>query len=253
MNKFVLILILLFGTDRLAAQEGQQLVVHLSEPGKLFKLNINLRKAAIRVTGYDGKDVIICVQTKDTNARESIDLTAQERNNEVTVEEQHEKAIKLDIKVPQTTGIFKLSSVSGGRIVVSDVNGNLELQNTSGGITALNVSGSVVAGTISGIITVSFKSVDPGASMAFSTMTGGINVSFPASLKANLKIKSDRGKVFSDFDLVADPAHPKAVRDEKDGVYRLSIDDWIYGRVGGGGPELLFKNTNGNIHIYKAQ
>src|ERR1700759_5013555 len=113
MNKFVLFLVLVFCTGRLTAQEGQQLVVHLSEPGKLFKLNINLKKAAIKVTGYDGKDVVIGVETKDTNARESIDLIAREKNNEVTIEEQHEKAIKLDIKVPQTTGIFKLSSVNG--------------------------------------------------------------------------------------------------------------------------------------------
>ena len=89
--------------------------------------------------------------------------------------------------------------------------------------------------------------------MAFSTVSGGINVSFPADLKANLKIRSDLGKVYSDFDLVSDAAHPKVLRDEKDGAYHLSIDDWIFSRVGGGGPEFLIKNTNGNIHIYKTK
>src|SRR5882757_9683287 len=157
MNKFGLVLILLFSTVRLAAQGSRQLIVHLSEPGKLFKLNISLGRAAIKVTGYDGKDVIIGVEIDEENGRESVDVTAREKNKEVTVEEQYGKAIKLDIKVPQTTGIFKLSSVNGGTIMVSDVNGNLELQNKSGGISAMNVSGSVVAGTLSGKITVSFK------------------------------------------------------------------------------------------------
>jgi hypothetical protein len=238
-----LALIAILSCSRLMAQGDRSLVVHLSQPGKVFTLNVNIGRAAINVSGYDGKDLLI--QT------DSPDATVQEKNNEVTIEAPQRKAVRLNIKVPETSGIFKLSAVNGGTIMVSDVTGNLELQNISGGIRALNISGSVIASTVSGRIIVSFKNVDPGVPMAFSTLTGGINVSFPADLKANLKIKSDHGKVYSDFDLAQDPGHPKAIRSEKDGVYQLSIDDWIYGRVGGGGPEFLVKNTNGDIHIYK--
>ncbi|MES2111329.1 MAG: DUF4097 family beta strand repeat-containing protein [Bacteroidota bacterium] len=254
MNKLVLAIILLFCNSLPAiAQDNKQLVVHLTEPGKLFTLNVNIGRAAIKVTGYSGKNVIVGVETDEAVGRIGAMVTAREKNNEVIVESQTSKAIKLDIKVPQTSGIFKLSSVNGGTIVVSDVKGNLELQNKSGGISALNISGSVIAGTLSGRITVSFKNVDSGVPMAFSTLSGGINVSFPTALKANLKIKSDHGRVYSDFDLAEDPGHPKAIRSGKDGVYRLSIDDWIYGRVAGGGPEYLFKITSGDIHIYRAQ
>jgi hypothetical protein len=253
MKRYCFVLIILLSTVRIVAQGYQQLVVHLSQPGKVFTLNVNIGRAAINVRGYDGKDVVINVETDEKNGRESMDVTAQEKNNEVTVAAPRRKAVRLNIRVPETSGIFKLSSINGGTIMVSDVTGNLELQNKSGGISALNISGSVIASTLSGRITVSFKNVDPGVPMAFSTISGGINVSFPADLKANLKIRSDLGKVYSDFDLVGDAAHPKAVRDEKDGVYHLSIDDWIFGRVGGGGPEMLIKNTNGNIHIYKTK
>jgi hypothetical protein len=246
-----LALIAILSCSRLMAQGDRALLVHLSQPGKVFTLNVNIGRAAINVRGYDGKDVVINVETDEKNGRESMDVTAREKNNEVTVEAPRGKAIRLDIKVPQTEGIFKLSSVNGGTIVVSDVTGNLELQNKSGGIVAENISGSVIAGTLSGRVAVSFSSVDPSAAMAFSTLSGAIDITFPAILKANLKIKSDHGKVFSDFDLASDAAHPKPVRDEKDGVYHLSVDDWIYGRIGGGGPEFLIKNTNGNIHIYK--
>jgi len=248
-----LALIAILNTVRATAQDGRQLVVHLSQPGKTFTLNVNISRAAINVIGYDGKDVIVGIDTDETKSREKVDVTAHEKNNEVTVEAPDRKKVRLNIKVPRTQGIFKLSSVNGGRIMISDVTGNLEIQNKSGGISALNISGSVIAGTLSGSIAVSFKKVDPTMPMAFSTVSGGINVSFPADLKANLKIKSDLGKVYSDFDLVGDAAHPKLVRDEKDGVYHLSIDDWIFGRVGGGGPEFLIKNTNGNIHIYKTK
>ncbi|MDB4923550.1 DUF4097 family beta strand repeat-containing protein [Mucilaginibacter sp.] len=248
-----LTLIALLSCTRLMAQGDRQLVVHLTQPGKVFTLNVNIGRAAINVTGYDGKDVIVGVETDETKGRERADVTAQEKNNEVTVEAPDGKAVKLNIKVPQTSGIFKLSSVNGGTIMVSDITGNLELQNRSGGIVAEHISGSVVASTLSGRITVSFKSVDAGAAMAFSTLSGGINISFPASLRANLKIRSDHGKVFSDFELASDPAHPQTLKTERDGFYHLSIDDWIYGRVGGGGPEMLIKNTNGNIYIWKVK
>lgn len=254
MKRFVLILLVLFSGARFATgQEARQLVVHLSEPGKLFTLNVNIARAAIKVTGYNGKDVIVDVETDGAAGEVNAAVTASEKDNVVTVASLSRKAVKvkLDIKVPQSTGIFKLSSTSGGTIVVSDVKGNLELQNKSGGISALNISGSVIAGTLSGRITVSFKSVDPGVPMAFSTVSGAIDVSFPAGLKANLKIKSDHGKVFSGFDLAEDPGHPKAVRSEKDGAWRLPIDDWIFGRVGGGGPEYLFKITSGDVRIYR--
>lgn len=246
-----LALITLLSTVRVMAQSDRPLAVHLSQPHKTFTLNVNIGRAAIHVTGYDGKDVIVGIDTAEAKGRGGVEVTAYEKNNEVTVAASGKKAVRLDIKVPRTAGIFKLSSVNGGTIMVSDVKGNLELQNKSGGISALNISGSVIASTISGRITVSFKHVDPGVPMAFSTLSGGINVIFPADLKANLKIKSDHGKVYSDFDLAEDPGHPMATRSEKDGAYSLSIDDWIYGRVGGGGPEFLIKNTSGNIHIYK--
>jgi len=245
MKKGFFALIAILSCSRLMAQDDRQLVVHLSQPGKTFTLGVNIARAAINVSGYEGKDVLI--QT------DWADVTVQEKNNEVTVAAPRGKTFKLNIKVPQTAGIFKLSSTSAGTMKVSDVTGNLELQNKSGGIIAERISGSVIASTLSGRVAVSFRSVDPMAAMAFSTVSGYIDLTFPPDLKANLKIKSDLGKVYSDFDLVGDAAHPKVVRDEKDGVYHLSIDDWIFGRVGGGGPEFLVKNTNGNIHIYKTK
>jgi hypothetical protein len=253
MKRYGLTLIILLNTLYVMAQGDRQLVVHLSQPGKTFTLNVNISRAAINVTGYDGTAIIVGIDTVEGKSHERVDVTAHEKNNEITVEAPDRKKVRLNIKVPQTPGIFKLSSVNGGRIMISDVTGNLEIQNKSGGISALNISGSVIAGTLSGSIKVSFKKVTPTTPMAFSTISGAIDITFLADLKANLKIKSDNSKVFSDFDLVADPAHSRAARDEKDGAYRLPTDDWIYGRVGGGGPEFLIKNTTGDIHIHKTK
>jgi len=227
MKRGLLVLIALSGAFRLAAQ-SPPLIVHLRKPGKVFTLNVSIGRAAIHVSGYEGKDVVIVSSAEG--------ITAQEKNNEVTVVSAQKKtAVSLDIKVPKTAGIFKLSSINGGTMMVNEVTGNLELQNKSGGIRALNISGTVIASTLSGRILVSFNRVDPGAPMAFSTISGAINLTFPASLKANLKVKLDNGKVYSDFPLSGDPA------------------DWRYAKAGGGGPEMMVKITTGSVHIAKRE
>lgn len=245
MKRHALALVAILSTVQVMAQADRQLIVHLSDANKPFTLDVSVGRVAVNVSGYEGKDVVV-----EANAE---DITAQEKNNEVTIKAPNGKGIKLNIKVPKTMGIFKLSSVNGGRMMVSDVTGNLELQNRSGGITALNISGTVVASTVSGSVIVSFKQVDQGAAMAFSTVSGSMYITFPATLKADLKVRSDNSKVFSDFELASDPAHPQTLKTERGGFYHLPADDWIYGRVGGGGPEMLIKNTTGNIYIRKAR
>jgi hypothetical protein len=33
----------------------------------------------------------------------------------------------------------------------------------------------------------------------------------------------------------------------------LKIEDWVYGKIDGGGPEIMMKNMNGNIYIRRAK
>ncbi len=34
-------------------------------------------------------------------------------------------------------------------------------------------------------------------------------------------------------------------------MYRINIEEWVYGKIGGGGPEMMMKTMNGNIYIRK--
>jgi DUF4097 and DUF4098 domain-containing protein YvlB len=129
----------------------------------------------------------------------------------------------------------------------------LEVSNVNGSIKLTDISGSVVATTVNGPVIVTFKSIDPKAAMAFSTLNGKIDVTFPASLKANVKLKSDRGDIFTDFDVATEQQKPNVTRTNKDGMYGLKIDEWVYGKIAGGGPELMMKTTFGAVYIRKAK
>lgn len=268
--KGILLLAMMLTAGRLMAQtEGKQLVIPLSEPGKAYKLDVDMLNAAINVTGYEGKDIIIDVQADGRKQKDkdkdgsgmhriqtglSMDITATEKNNVVTVgSDMPGKRTVLTIKVPQNASSMKLNSVNGGGITVNNVNGALEITNVNGAIKLTEISGSVVANTVNGPIVVIFKSIDPKAAMAFTTLNGNVDVTFPASLKANLKMRSDRGEIYTDFDVVTSKSDSKSTRTAKDGMYRITVEDWVTGKVDGGGPEMMLKNSNGNIYIRKAK
>jgi hypothetical protein len=80
-------------------------------------------------------------------------------------------------------------------------------------------------------------------------------VTFPASLKATVKLKSDRGDVFSDFDVTTQASAPPVVEDSrsKKGKYRVRLDRTVQGTINGGGTEIQFSNFNGSIYIRKGK
>lgn len=264
----MVLLSLMFVTKSLA-QTGstETLTVPLSSPGKPYSLKVHLVTGSIRIVSYDGKDIIINAtpghgdDEEGSNVVENgmkristsggFEVTAKEADNTVTVNTGNpNRAVDLDLKIPQDVKL-KLSTVNNGEVIVENVRGELEVNNVNDKITLTDISGSVVANTVNGDVTVTFRAVDPKAPMAFSTLNGDVLVTLPADTKANLKIKSDNGDVFSDFDVDIDKAPSKIDKTTEPGMYKIKKDDWVYGKINGGGPEMMMKNMQGNIYVKK--
>lgn len=292
MNNLVMIIValLLSATAPVLAQNDvkEQLTVPLTTPGKPGLLEVGLLNGSIHVVGYAGKDVVIDAtagsrqragknrsddndrlnenlnSSRRDDGRQSagmrrisagnpFDLSAEEKNNRVVVSSGNISAtINLTIRVPQRFSL-KLHTVNNGDIMVDNVTGELEVNNVNGAITLTNITGSAVANTINGDMKASFRQVENNAPMAFSTLNGNVDVTFPASVKATVKLKSDRGEIFTDFDIDVDKNQPKASRSSQSGMYRVAIEDWVYGKINNGGPEVMMKNMNGNIYVRKAK
>ncbi len=253
----------------LSAQQtpSEQLVVPLSSPGKPYTLKVHLVTGSIEVTSYEGKDIIIDVTSDDDGEKQSLttregmnristsggyEVTARELDNVVTVQSGNPmKAVNLDMKIPQNVKL-NLGTVNNGSIIVDNITGELEVKNVNDMIRLTNISGSVVANTINGDVTVTFKSVDPASPMAFSTLNGDVDVTFPADTKANLKLKSDNGDIFSDFEVEINKTTPKIDKTEDKGMYKIKKDDWVSGKINGGGPEIMMKNMHGDIYVKRA-
>lgn len=245
---------------------SDRIVVKLDDPARPAFVKASLVNGGITVKAYDGKEVIVEARARNEEAERpsngpkrlnisTTGLSIEEENNEVRVStESYARTIDLTISVPVHTSV-KLRAVNDGDIVVTGVDGDLDVDDINGSVTLNNVSGSAVAHALNGHVHANFVKVNAQKPMAFSSLNGDIDVTFPADVKANVSIKSDRGDVFSDFDVQLQASAPQQVVEDgrKDGgKYRVRIDKTVHGTINGGGPEYQFTNFQGQIYIRKA-
>ncbi len=181
-------------------------------------------------------------------------LLVEEDDNVVTVHtDSWRYSIDLIVQVPLSSSL-KLRSANSADITIENVSGDIEINNSHGAIVVKNVSGTVVAHTESGDIDVIMNRVTPGKPLSFTNMNGDIDVTLPADLKADVKMKSQMGNVYSDFDVVLKPvtksSGERANRNQR-GTYRIAFDQSIHGMINGGGQEITFNTFNGDIFIRK--
>ena len=249
-----------------AQSGGDRISVNLSDPSRPSRVKASLVNGGITVKAYDGKEVVVEARVRNREYEKSSSgpkrlnisstgLSVEEENNEVRIStESYARTIDLTITVPVHTSL-KLNAVNDGDIVVTGVDGELDVDDINGSVTLNNISGSAVAHALNGRLLATFSKVNPQKPMAFSSLNGDVEVTFPADLKANVSIRSDRGDVFSDFDVQLQTSAPQqTVEDGRGhgGKYRVKIDKTVHGTINGGGPEIQFTNFNGAIYIRKA-
>ncbi|MBN2245186.1 MAG: DUF4097 family beta strand repeat protein [Candidatus Aminicenantes bacterium] len=277
MNKKRIFLTLILGIFAAAAvvygQENtvDRAAVPLSDPSQPAMVKVSTFRGAISVKGYNGQDVIVEAQARSRKIEKestgekargmklipmsATGLTVTEESNEVNIKVESLKyAVDLTIQVPVSSSL-KVSGFNEGDILVENISGEIEATNHNGGITLTGISGNVIANTFNGELLVTFKQIDPDKPMAFSSFNGDVDVTFPGEIKADVKMKSEMGDIYSDYEIQIMPVQTQKKEEEKDeeGRYQISFDKTIFGKINGGGPEYTFKNFNGDIYIRKAK
>lgn len=247
----------------------EKIPIPLSDPNRPMLLKVGLISGGIKVKGYAGKEVIVeatMAQDEEESPRDkkagtmklipntSMGISAEEEDNTVSVSTGMRgisRKIDLVIQVP-TSCSMKLSTVNDGDIEVENVNGDLEVNNTNGSISLKQIAGSAVAQTVNGEVQVVFTRVNADKAMSFSSLNGDVDVTFPASVKATVQLKSDQGEIYSDFDIQMQKTPMHVEKNEKGkGKYRVTVEKDMHGTINGGGQEIQFNNFNGSIYIRK--
>ncbi|WP_165769961.1 DUF4097 family beta strand repeat-containing protein [Flagellimonas pacifica] len=264
--KLGIVLIVSILTGNLTAQETNidLFSIPLSDSSVPGKLIISQLSGSIDVVAYDGKEVVIKASFENRKEHygkdhkrngmkkiknSSLDISAEEKNNVVRViNEQWNRATNLQVNVPKNFSL-KLATVNDGDIYVKGVSGEMEISNVNGEITLESVSGSASTDTVNGDIKVDFNSIANDANMAFSSLNGDLDITFPSTLKADVKAKTDMGEIYTDFDMQISSNQPEVNKNSSSGTYKVKIEQWVRGKINGGGPEMLFKTFNGDILI----
>jgi hypothetical protein len=113
----------------------------------------------------------------------------------------------------------------------------------------LNISGSAVLSSVYGKISAVFREVNPNSPMMFTSFEGDITVTFPETINARLKMKSESGEILSDFEIKPVKRQPVVTMDENIRIY--SLEDWVVGSINAGGPEYVIRSYNGDIYLRK--
>ena len=292
------------------ATNGNQLTVPFSDPSRPGTVKVSVLSGSISVKVGTGRDVIVTTGGRDADddrERERERERARERSRSgsaaddpaaglrrltqpagVTVEEESNTIsisappmvghVSLAIQVPAATSLV-LRAVNGGGVEVDGVNGAIEVNNVNGSIRLTNVGGAVIAHATNGRVTASLRQLPADKPMAFTSFNGDVDVTLPGTTKANLKMRSDRGDVYTDFDVQTAAAprtqgtQPSAgAQSQQDNrrddnrnrnrnsnssddraKYRIEMDRSIYGTVNGGGPDFELRTFNGDIYLRKAK
>lgn len=268
MKKIFYILSLLLWGQVLPLQSqtsGEQIAVPLSRPGQAGTLIVNIIHGNLKVQGYEGKEVVIRVQGGENQplkpGREKeglrrissggLGLEVREEENTVRVEASPMGRLDgLEIMVPYNFSL-KLETVSADKVEVRGVRGEQEVNNVNGNILLEDVQGSAMVNTVNGDVVVHFAKVSPGVPMAFTNLHGNIEVNLPAKTAFSLKAKTEHGGVFTDFDISLQKTGDQLQTSRRQGVYKVSMENWTTGNINGGGPEYLMKSLHGDILIKK--
>jgi hypothetical protein len=255
-----------------AAAWGQEpavdrVTVPFSDASRPRMLKASVLNGSITVKGYDGKDVIIETRSRGDGRQRaprradglrridvgSYGLTAEEQDNVVRVSTSPSHGdVDLVIQVPLLTSL-QLRGQNNGTISVERVEGEMDIDNLNGPVKLMNVSGVVVAHSLNGEVQVVLDRIQSGKAMSFSSLNGDIDVTLPGDAKARVKMKSDNGDVYSDFDIKLEASASRTVEEGRSGKgkYRVRVDKAVYGTINGGGADMQFTTLNGKIYLRK--
>jgi len=304
-NVMIIVLSLIISS---AMAQTKPFRVPFSGQGK--KVLINIQQTTVEIEGYDGADVIL--EQTGENRKELpkeaeglrlftdgvVDNTGLGANVEVegstlkiTVPKNKYAGV-LIIKVPKNLNLNVTETQGWGtnKLTISDIAGEIEVESFATKLFLNDITGPLVANNQKGRIFVSYTKVNQSSPSSIHARDA-IDITLPADTKANLKIKSYYGDLFTDLDIVgvkkevkenasaSTSVSGKVAAVEKTGVVTINGEgqvnnkvninrdeypgqkayayvgnrtpDNFEGTINGGGVTIDLKSSNGNIYVRK--
>ena len=246
-----------------AQQAGDAITVPFSDPARVGSIRVNIHTGGIVVKGGNRRDVVVTARGEEPRRQsqapdglkrltQAAGLVISEENNQMSVGAGgRTREVDVELQVPTRVNL-NLSTHNDGDVIVENTEGDIEAQNHNGGIRLTNIAGSAVANTHNGDVRVVLTRITAEKAMSFISYNGDVDVTLPSTAKANLKMRSDNGEIFTAFDVQMRPVTPPPPTQDSRGRRRIEINQSVYGSINGGGPEFELRTYNGNIYVRRA-
>ncbi len=224
--------------------------------GKLIVDGIN----KISFEGHDGNEVIISTTSRSSSKSEraeglklingsgledntGLGVSVVETNGNTEMEEISSRSSRrYVVKVPKNvTLVYKHSTAHGSTVVFSKIQGELEVKTNHSRVELNEVTGPMTVSTVHGRIEADFSVLNQDGPVSIASSHGLIDVSLPANTKANLKLGSGWGEIYSDFDIEI----------EKTSRLRSYSSNEVKGTLNGGGVDFSAVSSHGNVYLRK--
>ncbi|WP_245539548.1 DUF4097 family beta strand repeat-containing protein [Pontibacter roseus] len=174
-------------------------------------------------------------------------LSVAKDKNTLTITKASRQDGNYTIRVPKNASVrFEETNWTGGDLSINDVAGEIELKLNNGNATLTNITGPVVANATSSDMVIKFASLNQSKPSAISTVAGTVDIHLPSNTKADFKLKTIQGEIYSDFDM-------NIAKDSKSNLPRVTGGNNIEGKTNGGGVEMNLYTISGDMYIRKSK
>ncbi len=266
-TKYIFLLFLLTALSPIYSQV-ETVNIPFENPTGAKKLNIDLFQSSIKIIGTDRSDLLVRYEIMQADEEEHMDkdnktaglkkISGANVNLEMTCQNNvasiHSKNwnryITVVIEVPRNIEL-DIHKNMGDTILIERINGNINIENNIGDIIVKNTSGVVNASNTAGNIFVHFDKIPEAKSMIFNSTTGEVDLTLPTNYKADLKMKTEMGEIYSDLDLVINKNPVSTEAQNENGHFKYSNAAWTYASLNQGGPVITIKSKIGSIYLRK--
>jgi hypothetical protein len=187
--------------------------ISFSDPAKPGTLKIRVWHGEVNVHGGDVKEITVKSDSQDASPTPRKDglrvlsasagFVLSEKNNVAMLEYGADGwtggSADFDITVPWSTSIVVTNSAHGN-LECSDISGDIDVRTMSGDVTLRDISGGALVETMNGEINVHVKSLTDSKPLSFTSMHGEISIHLPKDSKANIRFRTHRGVILTNFD-----------------------------------------------------
>ena len=147
------------------------------------------------------------------------------------------------IQVPKgVTIVYEHSSSHGDDVVFKNILGEIESTTNHNDVLLENVTGPITINTVNGDIDGSFTNVNQANPISIVSSHGDIDIGIPENTKANLKIDTSWGEIYSDLNIAVN---------REEGNMKSYGGNNVVGTLNGGGVSFQVKSTHGSIYLRK--